>query len=368
MRIVVFGLSISSSWGNGHATLLRGLFRALHEDGHQVHFFEKDVPYYASHRDSASFPFVDLQLYTDFTDVIPAARKLLNKADAALVTSYCPDGGLACDLVIGSRAKCKLFYDMDTPVTLLRLEQGESVPYLPSYGLGDFDLVLSYTGGEALTRLKRDLGARRAETLYGWVDPERYLPAPTNPLYASDLSYLGTYSADRQAVLDEFFLQPAARMPDCLFVLGGAMYHNRDRWPQNVRFFDHVAPSNHCAFYSSSPLTLNITRGAMAAMGYCPSGRVFEAAACGTAVLSDWWQGLDDFFDLGSEILVARKADDVLNALRRDTAEIRRIGERARVRTLDCHTASIRARRLVALLQSSGTESTVPEWAAHQGA
>jgi spore maturation protein CgeB len=368
MRLVVFGLSISSAWGNGHATLLRGLFRALNDSGHQIHFFEKDVPYYASHRDATQFPFVDLRLYSSFADVIPYARKLLNKADAALVTSYCPDGALACDLVLSSRARCKLFYDLDTPVTLLRLEQGEAVPYLPTYGLRDFDLVLSYTGGEAIGRLRKILGARRIETLYGWVDPDLYHPVNKDQRFACDLSYLGTYAPDRQAAFEELFLQPARSMPDRQFVLGGAMYSDAHNWPSNVRHFDHVVPTDHCAFYSSAPLTLSITRGTMAAMGYCPSGRLFEAAACGTAVLSDSWRGLDEFFEPGTEILVAKGSEDVSKALSEPREFMRRIGERARARALDTHTAAIRGRRLVNLIEKRDAEKIVPEWAVRQGA
>lgn len=361
MRIIVFGLSISSSWGNGHATLLRGLFRALHHQGHEIHFFERDVPYYASHRDSASFPYVTLHLYTDWQSVASAARQQLQSADAAMITSYCPDARPASDMIFEVPVARTVFYDMDTPVTLSRLGSGEDVEYLPVRGFGDFDLVLSYTGGTVLQTLRRKLGARNVAPLYGWVDVELYHPVPGTAEFAADLSYLGTYSADRQKALEELFLKPALLRPEKRFLIGGAMHQDRTNWSSNVRYLEHVAPPAHREFYSSAPLTLNVTRASMAQQGFCPSGRLFEASACGVAILSDWWEGLNHFFEPGSEILVARSTDDSLQALQLDAGQLRRIGGRARTRTLDCHTAAMRARRLVALLEDPAALSDRPQ-------
>lgn len=368
MEIVFFGLSISSAWGNGHASLLRGLFRALNELGHRIHFFEKDVPYYASHRDAVEFPFAQLHLYRDFQEVRPLAASLLARAEAAVITSYCADGAAAAELVFSSRVPRKLFYDMDTPVTLERLAKGEQIPYLPSSGLRHFDLVLSYTGGAALEQLQRNLGAPAVDTLYGWVDPEIYHPVPADDRFRSGFSYLGTYSADRHDALRELFLRPAALLPDRHFVVGGAMYSHVNTWPKNVAHFDHVAPMDHGAFYSSSPLTLNITRGAMSAMGYCPSGRLFEAAACGTAVLSDSWQGLDEFFTPGEEILIGHSAEEVTTLLKSPSVDLKAIAQRARERALDCHTAGMRARRLIELIEGGQRTEQVPVWATVEGA
>lgn len=350
MKFVVFGLSISSAWGNGHATLLRGLFRALHARGHEVHFFERDVPYYAANRDATSFPFVQLHLYADWTDILPAAQRQLADADVCMVTSYCADGSAACELLLNAKVPRTVFYDMDTPVTLSRLERGERVSYLPEDGLAGFDLVLSYTGGRALEDLREKLLARNVSALYGWVDPDEYYRVAAAPQYAAELSYLGTYSQDREQAFERLFLQPAAHLPNSRFVVAGAMYQNMGNWPPNVRHFEHVAPPQHRAFYSSSPITLNVTRASMAAMGYCPSGRLFEAAACGTVVLSDWWEGLDTFFTPGEEILIADSADQTVAALSLDAREI---AKRARQRTLDCHTAGARADTLLQLVEAS---------------
>lgn len=361
MKLVVCGLSISSAWGNGHATLLRGLFRALHQSGHEIHFFERDTPYYAEHRDTASFPYVHLHLYSAWSDALRKLDQHLSDADAAMVTSYCADGQDACRLIVNSHVEKKLFYDMDTPVTLSRLERGEAVEYIPREGLGGFDLVLSYTGGDALRRLREQLHASNVSALYGWVDSELHHPVAAASEYRADLSYLGTFATDRQRALEELLLVPARELPQKRFVIGGPMYEGTDRWPKNVAYRPHVPPAEHPNFYCSSRLTLNITRGTMAALGYCPSGRLFEAAACGTPVLSDWWTGLDEFFQPGEEILIANSSEDTRGALQRNENELKVIGLRARERALDCHTAKIRARQFIDLLEGSGCEQRVTQ-------
>jgi len=351
MRIVVFGLSITSAWGNGHATLWRGLCRALGGMGHQVTFFERDVPYYAAHRDLTNIPGCAIRLYADWAQVEGAARLALADADVGLVTSYCVDGIAATELVVSSPVGTRVFYDLDTPVTLARLRDGESVPYIGPRLLRDFDLVLSYTGGGALAELRDRLGARWAEPLYGSVDPLLHRPAAPAAEYRADLSYLGTYAADRQVTLERLFIDAARRLPEKRFLIGGAQYPGEFPWTSNIHFVWHVEPSRHAAFYCSSPLTMNVTRGAMAEMGWCPSGRLFEAAACGVPIVSDQWDGLGDFFTPGEEILVAATTSDVVQALAATPAELARIARRARERAFDEHTATHRARRMVALLE-----------------
>lgn len=352
MKIVVFGLSISSSWGNGHATLWRGLCRALARRGHTVVFFERDVPYYAANRDLHEVPGGELVLYPDWPAAAAAARRHLADADVGMVTSYCPDGIAAGELVLSSPA-VRAFYDLDTPVTLSRLGSGETTSYIGPRGLADFDLVLSYTGGAALTGLTTQLGARRVAPLYGSVDPAVHHRVPAADRYRADLSYLGTYAADRQATPEALLIEPARRRPDRRFLIGGAQYPQDFPWSDNIYFVRHLPPSEHPAFYSSSRLTLNITRQAMAAMGWCPSGRLFEAAACGTPILSDWWEGLDRFFSPSTEILVARDTGEALAALDLDEAEHRRIGAAARERALAEHTADRRVDELEAALEEA---------------
>jgi len=311
------------------------------------------VPYYALHRDLAELPGTDLRLYTSWEEVLPEARRETADADAAMVTSYCPDGIPASELVLSASGPLSVFYDLDTPVTLERLRNGEEVAYLPPQGLGGFDLVLSYTGGQALAELQERLGARRVAPLYGSVDPETHRPVAPEDAYRSDLSYLGTYAADRQEALERLFLVPARRLPGKRFVLGGAQYPVDFPWGGNVYFVRHLPPADHPAFFASSPLTLNVTRAAMAEMGWCPSGRLFEAAACGTAIVTDRWSGLEAFFEPGREIVVADGVGDVERALRMDAGEAASIGAAARRRVLAEHTADRRAEELLAALERS---------------
>ena len=352
MKLVVFGLTISSSWGNGHATIWRGLCRALARRGHYVAFFERDVPYYAAHRDFWEIPAGKLKLYSDWSAVRLFAARELADADAAIVTSYCPDGLAATEMVLNSRA-LRIFYDLDTPVTLDALERGSSIGYVGPRGLADFDLVLSYTGGQALEELKRRLGARRVVPLYGGVDPDLHRPREALPGYRADLSYIGTYAADRQPGVEALFIEPARRLPARRFLLAGAQYPTDFPWTKNMFFVRHIAPPEHAALYCSSRLTLNVTRSAMARMGYCPSGRLFEAAACGTPILSDWWEGLDSFFAPGSELLVARATQEALDALEMPDEDLRRMAMRARARALEEHSAARRVRELEETLETT---------------
>lgn len=346
-KLVVFGLTVSSSWGNGHATLWRGLIRALARRGCEVVFFERDVPFYAQRRDLTALPGASLRLYADWASVEAEARTEVADADAAMVTSYCPDGPQA-SRIVQDEAAVRCFYDMDTPVTLARLEAGEAVAYLPPEGLAGFDLTLSFTGGRALEALQTRLGARRTRALYGHVDPDHHRPAPAEPRFACDLSYLGTYAQDRQPALGRLFIAPARSRPDLKFLIGGSGYPADFPWAPNIWFAEHVAPGDHCAFFGSSRLTLNVTRRDMAAFGWAPSGRLFEAAACGAPILSDRWEGLDAFFTPGREILTAEGPEDTLAALARD--DLPRIARAARERTLDEHTSDRRAGELLDFL------------------
>jgi spore maturation protein CgeB len=352
MKIVVFGLTISSSWGNGHATLWRGLCCALADLGHHVVFYERDVPYYSGARDLHEIADGELVLYPDWEGIQHRARRDVADADVAMVTSYCPDAVAATDLVTG-RSRLSVFYDLDTPVTLTRLRRGESVDYIGPRGLADFDLVLSYTGGAALDELRRRLQARRVAPLYGHVDPTLHRPAEPVEHYRADLSYLGTYAADRQAALEALFINPARMRPQQRFLMGGAQYPADFPWSSNVFFVRHLPPSEHPAFFSSCRMTLNVTRREMAEMGWCPSGRLFEAAACGTPVLSDVWDGLDEFFTPQREILLVRNTEDAVAALDLPDAEITRIGRAARERALAEHTSAHRTRQLIGLLESA---------------
>lgn len=335
----MFGLTVSSSWGNGHATLWRSLIKALLRRGHTVVFYEKDVSYYADTRDLWFLPDGGtLRLYTDLADLRETALTDLREADLAMVTSYCPDGQAAARWVLEHARGVRAFYDMDTPVTLDTLRAGAQVPYLPPDGLGAFDLVWSYTGGRALTELQTRLGAKAVAPLYGSVDPETHYPVPKSDAFRAYLSYLGTFAADRQQGVEELFVEPARRVPDQRFLIGGAQYPEDFPWQPNIHFTGHLEPSQHPAFFCSGRATLNVTRRAMAEYGFCPSGRLFEAAACGVPLLSDQWEGLKTFFEPGREILLVEQAGDVLEALCLSDKELQAVSEAARARVLKDHT------------------------------
>lgn len=344
MRVVIFGLTVSSSWGNGHATLWRSLISAMLRRGWEVTFFEKDVPYYASTRDLWQLPAGGaLRLYPDFEEVRGEAERAVRGADLALVTSYCADGPAASRVVLDRvREGISAFYDMDTPVTLDALRTGAEVGYLPAEGLGGFDLVLSYTGGRALTELQTRLGARAVAPLYGSVNPEVHHPVPPVEAFRAELSYLGTYAEDRQATLERLFIEPARRSGAKRFLIGGAQYPEGFPWTENIFFTGHLGPAQHPGFFCSGRATLNVTRRAMAEYGFCPSGRLFEAAACGVPLLSDRWEGLEDFFTPEQEIVCVETPEQVLEALSISDAELGRIAEAARERVLREHTADCR--------------------------
>lgn len=356
MKIVIFGLTISSSWGNGHATLWRGLCKYLARMGHDVVFYERDVPYYADARDLRELPGGRLELYSSWDSIRLRARDDVIDAEAVFVTSYCPDSLAATALSLDHARGLRVFYDLDTPVTLARLRAHETVPYLGARGLQDYDLVLSFTGGpRVFDEFRRRLGARRVEALYGHVDPEIHYRGEAQPHYRAHLSYLGTYSEDRQQGLTSLLIEPARRRRDLRFLIGGAQYPCDFPWSPNIYFVRHLPPPEHASFFASSRMTLNVTRRAMAEMGWCPSGRLFEAAACGAPLMSDIWDGIDDFFEPGEEIILAGDASDALAALDIDEQELLRIARRARERTLEQHSSARRAGELVRLLEGSSS-------------
>lgn len=357
MRFVVFGLTVSSSWGNEHAAVWRGLEGALGRAGHRLVFFERDLPCYARHRDLERLEHGELCFYESWDSVLPDAKRELARADVAIVTSYCPDGIAAAELVLASRARCHVFYDLDTPVTLSLARVGRRPEYLGPAGLCRFDLVLSFAGGPALDELRTLLGARRVAPLYGSVDPRGHRPEAPRHADRAALSYLGPWATDRRRAMEVLLFDVARALPDQRFLVGGALYPPDVAWPASVARVEHVAPAAHAAFYASSRVTLNLTRTGLAELGYCPSGRLFEAAACGAAILSDPFEGLDHFFAPGREILIARSTEDVLAALGRSDEELARIGRAARERALAEHTADRRADELIAAVEAAGGRS-----------
>jgi spore maturation protein CgeB len=352
VKITIFGLTLSSSWGNGHATPYRAILRALHRLGVRAVFYERDTPYYSAHRDWTACEFCELTLYSSWDEIRPNALQDALDSDIVITASYCPEGARISDEVLALDRPLHVFYDLDTPITLKTLDSG-GADYLRRDQIPCFDLYFSFTGGRILQQLEQRYGARLARPLYGCVDPDAHRRVAADEQLRCCLSYLGTYAADRQQKLDDLFLEPARRRANLAFVLAGSLYPAHWTWPQNVRRFEHVPPDRHAALYSSSRATLNITRQEMATWGYCPSGRFFEAAACGAPVLTDWWEGLDTFFDIGEELCVVSTANDVLSSLSLDDSQLHAMAARARDRTLAEHTGECRAAQLLSCCEEA---------------
>jgi spore maturation protein CgeB len=347
-RIVFVGLAITSSWGNGHATNYRALVRELARRGHDVLFLERDMPWYAAHRDLPAPPWGRTELYTSVADLRERFEDELRAADLVVVGSYVPEGVAVAEWATTVAGGATAFYDIDTPVTVAKLEAGDE-EYLSPALVPRFDVYLSFTGGPLLEHLERRFGARDARAFYCLVDPEAYRPLQVEKRWA--LGYLGTYSTDRQPALDELLAEPARHLPNERFVVGGPGYPAAVRWPPNVERIDHLPPSEHAAFYAGQRLTLNVTRAEMRRWGWSPSVRLFEAAACAVPIVSDPWEGLDALFVPGREILVASSAGEVLELLRDLPGSRRReIAAAARARVLAEHTAERRIDELEAYL------------------
>jgi spore maturation protein CgeB len=355
VRIVFLGLSITSSWGNGHATNYRALVRELVARGHDVLFLERDVPWYAAHRDLPRPPWGETALYGSPDELRDVHGAAVGGADAVIVGSYVPDGIDVGEWVVATARGLPVFYDIDTPVTLAALERGECA-YLTPELVRAYRLYLSFTGGPTLERIEDELGSPCARAFHCLVDIDAYPRLDVARRW--DLGYLGTYSDDRQPALERLLIEPARRDPQLRCVVAGPQYPEQIEWPANVERIDHLPPAEHPAFYAAQRFTVNVTRADMVAAGWSPSVRLFEAAACGVPVISDGWAGLDTFFVPGKEILVAHEPDDVLVALASTSENARdAIGGAARERVLAEHSAQHRATELEQHLAAAVTHA-----------
>ncbi len=344
LDIVVIGLTLTSSWGNRHAVTYRPLIPALSRRGHRICFLERDVPWYADNRDLHTWPFCQIQLYGSVAELKERFASRIRSADAVLVGSYVPDGIEIGHWVNRTASGLTAFYDIDTPVTMAALARG-TCEYLTPELIAGFDLYLSFTGGPFLSRIKEQHKLSAVMPLYCSADPDTYRPCQVCREY--DLGYMGTYSADRQPHLDRLMIQAARLWPAGRFVLAGQQYPDHIHWPENIHRIKHMPPVRHRDFYNSQRFTLNLTRADMVETGYSPSVRLFEAAACGTPIISDYWPGLENFFVPGAEILISHEPEQTLEFLHDMSENQRRtIGENARRRILSAHTPDHRARAL----------------------
>lgn len=348
LDIIIIGLSLSSSWGNGHATTYRSLIKGLHGEGHEVTFLEQEVEWYASNRDITSSPHCSLHFYDNLDDLKKKFREKIRFADVVIIGSYVQEGVQVSEFVLRNAEGIVAFYDIDTPITLTKLNMND-YEYIHPDQIPEFDIYLSFSGGEVLNILERDFKATLAKPLYCSVDTDLYYSEVKEKNW--QLGYLGTYSMDRQPTLDKLLVEPAKRLTNHDFVVTGPKYPVDIEWPPNVERMAHLPPTEHRDFYNRQHFTLNVTRDAMIKTGFSPSVRLFEAAACGTPIISDSWEGLDAFFEPGKEILVAESADDVVRYLQYSVNEMERISNLAKERVLKNHTSHQRARELVGYIR-----------------
>jgi spore maturation protein CgeB len=340
MNILILGLSITSSWGNGHATTFRGLVRELAARGHDVLFLERDVPWYASNRDLPDPPYCTTRLYRGLAQLKHRYARHVREADLVIVGSYVPEGVAVGEWVTDTAQGLTAFYDIDTPVTLAKLVRRD-FEYLSPHLIPRYDIYFSFTGGPTLRRIEKKYGSPMARALYCSFDSEQYYPQKRRIKW--DLGYLGTYSDDRQPTVERLLLEPARKRRTGSFIVAGPQYPADIQWPRNVRRVEHLPPREHRAFYNSQRFTLNVTRAEMIRAGWSPSVRLFEAAACGVPIISDWWDGLDSLFEPDREMLIAESSADVLRYLRMKEDDRRAIAKHARERVLEEHTAAHRA-------------------------
>jgi spore maturation protein CgeB len=345
MKITIIGLSLTSSWGNGHATTFRGLIRELNKKGHDILFLEHNTPWYAANRDLPNPDYCLVGLYNNVDELKQIFSDDVKNADMVIVGSYVNQGVEIGSWVCKTAHGIKAFYDIDTPVTVARLETADEL-YLSAELIPQYDLYLSFTGGSVLEHLEKKYKSPMARALHCSFDPESYFPETVAIKW--DLGYLGTYSDDRQPPLNRLMLQAAKILNNKNFIVAGPQYPENIIWPKNVARKDHVPPHEHRSFYNSQRFTINITRVDMIKWGYSPSVRLFEAAACGTPIISDNWEGLDSFFEPGIDILISESKEDTIYFLQNINEEERkRIGLNGRRKVLQSHTAEHRAQELL---------------------
>jgi spore maturation protein CgeB len=353
VKIVLFGSSLVSAYWNGAATYYRGMCKALHARGHHIVFVEPDLYERQAHRDLLKDPpYAEVRVCRDWSDL---QIELERARDADLVAKCSGVGGWDMELAsavldLQSRRTRVAFWDVDAPQTLAAAcaeptdSPGTFRALIPRY-----DLILLYGGGPPVEAAYTRLGARRSLIVYNAVDPDEYFPVPPDPDKVCDLLFMGNRMPDRELRVRDLFFRAAELSPRASFVLGGSGWGDVPM-PPNVRWIGHVPTGEHRAWNCSARFVLNINRTDMAATGYSPPTRVFEAAGCGACVVTDAWDGISTFFAEGSEILVASSADDIAACFQLDNQRLASIGAAARRRVLEDHTYARRAEQFDASL------------------
>jgi spore maturation protein CgeB len=359
LDISFFGSSLVSAYWNGAATYYRGLIRALHDRGHRVTFYEPDAYERQQHRDIADPPWARVIVYPA-TD--KAVFEVLDRAAESDLIIKCSGVGVFDSLLEAAVLELKspktrvAFLDVDAPATLERIQSNASDPF--SALISEYDLILTYGGGPPVVNAYTKAGARECVPIYNALDPQTHFPVSLDPRFAGTLGFLGNRMPDREARVEEFFLKPAAALSQCRFVLGGSGWHDKGM-PENVHYAGHVYTRDHNAFNCSPLAVLNVNRNSMASFGYSPPTRVFEAAGAGACLITDYWDGIEQFLEPGHEVLVAGNGDDVARLLRELKPErAKMIGRAALQRVLAEHTYAQRALQLESVLMETLLEAS----------
>ena len=355
MRMYVIGSSLTSSYWNGAATYYRGMYKNLHALGHEITFAEPDIYKRQQHRDCPTISYANVRVYQTPRDL----DSVLSEAcESDLIIKH---SGVGADDEILEREvlNCRsghtsvAFWDVDAPATLARVEEKLSDPFrelIPQY-----DLIFTYGGGEPVVDHYLRLGARNCYPIYNALDPDTHFPVPEDPQSKCDLAFVGNRMPDREARVEQFFFDAAAQAPEFQFLLGGEGWAGKPM-PSNVRWIGHIGTANHNVINSSARMVLNINRESMAKVGFSPPTRVFEAAGAAACLITDAWAGIEQFFEPGREILVARDANDIVRCLREVAPEkAHSIGNAMHARALRDHTYELRAREVDDILRQSST-------------
>jgi spore maturation protein CgeB len=351
LNIAFFGSSLVSAYWNGAATYYRGIIRALHDEGHQITFYEPDAYERQRHRDIPDPPWARVVVYSSVSEA--AVYRALEESRGADLIVKASGVGVFDDLleraVLQSRRAGALvvFWDVDAPATLDRVLRNPNDPFralIPGY-----DLILTYGGGPPVVNAYTALGAQACIPIYNALDPSTHYPVAPEARFAAELGFLGNRMPDREARVEEFFFHAATGAPECRFLLCGNGWHDRPL-PGNVTYLGHVYTYDHNAFNCSSRAILNVNRSSMARYGFSPPTRIFEAAGAGACLITDAWEGIEGFLEPEREVIVVHDGDELIQRLRALTPEqARTIGATARSRLLAEHTYKHRAEQLAAL-------------------
>ena len=353
MKIAFYGSSLVSSYWNGAATYYRGILRALAARGHDITFYEPDAFDRQQHRDIDPPEWARSVVYPATEEGL--RRVLAEAAEADVVVKANGVGVFDRELLEGAVEQARpgalrIYWDVDAAATLDEMRRDPAHPV--RVALPNLDMVFTYGGGPPVVKAYREFGATRCVPIYNALDPSTHFPVDPDPRFAGDLGFLANRLPDREARVEEFFLRPAEMLPECSFLLGGNGWHDKSM-PANVRAIGHVGTGDHNAFNCTPRAVLNVARDSMANVGYSPATRVFEAAGAGACLITDAWEGIEQFLKPDEEVLVARDGKDVaeiLAGVSRERAE--RIGAAALERVLAEHTYELRAAEVDAELRA----------------